>query len=207
MEILKFGDNPSPNRSNNNQRKPAAMIVAGVLVAMMGMSTTLAGTITIGTNNRVEFGQGLVSTAACDSAITVTPATSFTNTGSDADTFTVTSITLSGVSGGATAASTNCMGKYLTIKAYAGTSGTALTFTADTGTSAALLKFQIPSTAGSGPNSGANLTGSWSVAGSATNNTFTTTSGWDGSDQGLITLAGFQLSNSVTRFTIESSDS
>ena len=81
MEILKFGDNPSPNRSNNNQRKPAAMIVAGVLVAMMGMSTTLAGTMTIGTNSRVEFGQGLVNTAACDDAITVTPSSNFNTTG------------------------------------------------------------------------------------------------------------------------------
>ena len=68
MEILKFGDNPSPNRSNNNQRKPAAMIVAGVLVAMMGMSTTLAGTISIGTNSRVEFGQGVVATAAINTS-------------------------------------------------------------------------------------------------------------------------------------------
>lgn len=202
MEILKFGDNPSPNRSNNNQRKPAAMIVAGVLVAMMGMSTTLAGTITIGTNNRVEFGQGLVATAACDDAITVTPATSFTNTGSDADTFTVTSLRLTGIKGGASAASSNCMGKYLTIKAYAGTSGTALNFTADAGTTAAFLKFQIPTT-----DTLANSTSNWSAASGATSSTFTEASGWSGSDAGIVKVAGFSLSNSVTRITIESSDS
>lgn len=198
MEILKFGDNPSPNRSNNNQRKPAAMIVAGVLVAMMGMSTTLAGTITIGTNNRVEFGQGLVNTAACDSAITVTPAASFSNTGSDSDTFTVTSITLSGIEGGATAASSNCMGKYLTVRAYAGSSGTALTFDATTGSDANNLKFQIPTT-----DSVANA-GTFTASGAS--NTFSGAQGWSGAN-GQITLDGFTLPNSVTRFTIESSDS
>ena len=133
MEILKFGDNPSPNRSNNNQRKPAAMIVAGVLVAMMGMSTTLAGTITIGTNNRVEFGQGLVATAACDSAITLTPTSSFTNTGNSLDTFTVNTLTLSGIS-------QDCLGKVFVIKAFAGTSADSLGIAAsDTGSAGGAL--------------------------------------------------------------------
>ena len=193
MEILKFGDNPSPNRSNNNNpRKPAAMIVAGVLVAMMGMSTTLAGTISI-SGGRVEFGQGIVNTAACDDSIVVTPATSFTNTGVSGDTFTVTSLTLSDVNATGT---DNCLGKYLTIKAYSGSSATALTFssTADT-TTAQVIKFLIP-TSGTG----------WVSAANSVTTNFTADSGWTTS-AGTITLGAFSLSNSVTRFTIESSGS
>ena len=199
MEILKFGDNPSPNRSNNNQRKPAAMIVAGVLVAMMGMSTTLAGTITIGTNSRVEFGQGLVNTAACDDAITVTPSTTFNVSGGIYnDTFTVTSLVIGGVAGGASAAAENCIGKYFTVKAYAGSS--LLTFD---GSSAdgTFIKFRVPlSDADTSTNWSAITDNSGSSAG------FASTSGWTGA-AGTVTLQSFNLSNTVTRFTIESSDS
>ena len=200
MEILKFGDNPSPNRSNNNQRKPAAMIVAGVLVAMMGMSTTLAGTISIGTNSRVEFGQGIVSTAACDSAITVSPSTTFNTSGAGlyADTFTVTALTFGGVAGGASAAADNCIGKYFTVKAYAGDS--LLTFD---GASAdgTFLKFRIPE-------SSADTSSSWSAitAGSGSSGSFQNTSGWTGAS-GTVQVYNFNLSNTVTRFTVESSDS
>ena len=202
MEILKFGDNPSPNRSNNNQRKPAAMIVAGVLVAMMGMSTTLAGTITIGTNNRVEFGQGVVNTAACDDAITVTPSASFSNSGQSlaTDTFTVTQLVLSGIKGGAAAAEDNCMGKYFTLKAYAGSSSTPMTFPVDTGTASTSLKFRIPTT-----DTDADDYTKWAALGAS--NTFTAASGFSGSNAGTVTIAGIKLPNTVTRFTIESSDS
>lgn len=195
MEILKFGDSPSPKRSNNGGRKPGAMIIAGVLVAMMGMSTTLAGTITIGTNNRVEFGQGIVNTAACDDSITVTPGASFTNTGSNSDTFTVTTLTLSGVEA---AASTNCLGKYLTVKAYAGSSGTAMTWDTS-GTDALYIKFKVPST-------GADTSSNWSVESGSASVGFSTTTGWTGAN-GSVTITSFSLLNSVSRFTVESSDS
>ena len=195
MEILKFGDSPSPKRSNNGGRKPGAMIIAGVLVAMMGMSTTLAGTITIGTNNRVEFGQGIVNTAACDDAITVTPGASFTNTGSNSDTFTVTTLTLSGVEAAAT---TNCLGKYLTVKAYAGSSGTAMTWDTS-GTDALYIKFRVPSTGG-------NTSSNWSAESGSASVGFSTTTNWTGSTAS-VTITSFELANSVSRFTVESSDS
>ena len=201
MEILKFGDNQSPNRSNNNQRKPAAMIVAGVLVAMMGMSTTLAGTITIGTNNRVEFGQGLVSTAACDDAITVTPASSFTNSGGANDTFTVSSLTLSGIH-------SDCLGKVFVIKAYAGSSNTTLAITSSGNGNAggAFIKIKIPTSDTSTAGAYTSLT---SVGGTTNNNIagvgFSSGSAYSG-NAGAITLTGLAISNSVTRFTIESAD-
>jgi len=97
------------------------------MVAVMGLSSTLAGTITIGTGNAVEFGQGVVTAAACDAAITVTPESSFNaSTTGGADSFTVSALTISGI-GGSTlgtqnqetaVADTGCLGKVFEIEAY-----------------------------------------------------------------------------------------
>jgi hypothetical protein len=123
MELLKFSDS---GRSPRQRKNPAGFIGAGIMVAVMGLSSTLAGTITIGTGNAVEFGQGVVTAAACDPAITVTPTSSFNPSSSTdvADSFTVSAITLSGI-GGATvgsgdSATTNsgCLGKTFEIRAY-----------------------------------------------------------------------------------------
>ena len=75
MEILKFSEPPKRNSRGRSKRTGMSSLVAlaiGVLV-VGGMSTTLAGTITLNTSGSVEFGQGVVSTAACDTAIKVTP--------------------------------------------------------------------------------------------------------------------------------------
>ena len=195
MEILKFGDNPSPNRSNNNQRKPAAMIVAGVLVAMMGMSTTLAGTITINTNGAVEFGQGLVTTAACDSTINVTPSSTFSTAN---DTFTVSKLTLSDIGSG-------CYGKDLKITAY-DSAGNALKWTTG-GTAGGFVNFLIPS------DSATANAGSFSFASASTSYTagltFADYANWGSSStsNGTIAIASMGMPNSVTRITIESSGS
>ena len=207
MEILKFGDNPSPNRSNNNQRKPAAMIVAGVLVAMMGMSTTLAGTITIGTNNRIEFGQGLVTTAACDGSITITPSSSFN---ASTDTFTVTELTISNVNGYNIDANQMCLGKWFIIKAYSGSTQLNFRNSPDTATASA-LQFKIP---GTGLSDSATADSAWSMTTTSTVKpvfdgnllTFSAQGGWT-STSGTVKIGNFKLEPGVTKITIESSDS
>jgi len=96
------------------------------MVAVMGLSSTLAGTITIGTGNAVEFGQGVVTAAACDPAITVTPVSTFNPSSSTtvADSFTVSAITLSGIGGStqgageSATAGSGCLGKTFEIRAY-----------------------------------------------------------------------------------------
>ena len=203
MEILKFGDSPSPKRSNSNGRKTGPMIVAGLLVAMMGMSTTLAGTISIGTGNRVEFGQGVVDTAACDDAITVTPTSSFSYAD---DTFTVSSISLSGIANA-------CVGKDFTIKAYSGTAGTyngssvensmGLMVTGQNGAAAtSYIKFRIP-TSNSDSATAYSLISSDAYGVSAA--TFSGASSYSGGS-GQITINGLSINAAVTRITIESSD-
>ena len=55
------------------------MVTFGIAVLVLGgMGTTLAGTITLnGAGNSVEFGQGVVTTAACDSSISIIPVSAF----------------------------------------------------------------------------------------------------------------------------------
>ena len=201
MEILKFGDAPTPNRKNNNPRKPAAMVVAGLLVAMMGMSTTLAGTISI-SGGRVEFGQGLVSTAACDSdGITIAPLSAFTNSGSDSDTFTVSALTLSGIAD-------TCLGKVFKIKAFAGSSNTSLAVKASGSygvIGGAYIKIKLPTSNPGSNDYETSLTLKDGTSDSNIANVGFTGTSWS-SNAGTFQITGLAISNSVTRFTIESSD-
>ena len=202
MEILKFGDAPSPKRSNNNGRKSGPMIVAGLMVAMMGMSTTLAGTISIGTNSRVEFGQGLVATAACDDSITLNPVSSFTNSGVSGDTFTVSSIVLSDIAA-------DCAGKVFLLKAFAGSSATSLAVKAsgNGNSGGAVIKFKFPDS--NTETDTAKYTSLTKIGGSTDSSIgsvgFSSATALSGGS-GSITLTGLSIANSVTRFTIESSD-
>lgn len=140
MELLKFSDGPKTSRRGKN---PAAFIGAGIMVAVMGLSSTLAGTITIGTGT-VEFGQGVVETAACDSSITLTPTSSYSYS---SNTFSVSQLDLEGI--GTSSSSTDgpgCLGAVLELRAYNET-GTLLEFiNNDTNTTKALVIY-IPSSA------------------------------------------------------------
>jgi len=97
---------------------PLLSIVATVAL-VGGMSTTLAGTISLNTNNTVEFGQGVVTAAACDTSMEIIPTATFNNSNQQ---FTVSSVTLRGVglipTSGNTGAGPGCKGKTLTIKAF-----------------------------------------------------------------------------------------
>ncbi len=54
------------------------MVTFGIAVLVLGgMSTTLAGTISLNSGNNVEFGQGVVTTAACDTTISIAPVSSY----------------------------------------------------------------------------------------------------------------------------------
>jgi hypothetical protein len=95
-----------PKKKKNKSLK--VMLGIAALVAVPVVGTTLAASITINSGGGVQFGQGVTLAAACDSAITLTPAASFVN--SD-NTFKLATITIAGLNGVA------CNGKTLTIKA------------------------------------------------------------------------------------------
>jgi hypothetical protein len=210
MELLKFTDSPKSSRRGKN---PAAFIGAGIMVAVMGLSSTLAGTITINSSAAVEFGQGIVDTAACDSSIKVTPVSSYSY--SD-NAFTVSEVTVSnvGFDSSGNADGRGCKGQVLELRAY-NSSGTLLDFYSDTATTSA-LNFRIPADTvlatsfakgmydvdGSGATTGSTRSASPTLAVNS-GTTGSTASATDASALS-VTLGGLKLSATVTRITVES---
>ena len=112
MKLLNLdsGDEAAtPNKKKSKWLKIGIGVSALVLIPTIG--STLAGTITIGSGS-VEFGQGVVDTAACDDTISVAP-TSTLNPGGFGTVpfFEILSITLSGIVG-------DCFGKTFRLSAY-----------------------------------------------------------------------------------------
>ena len=111
MEILNLGGVNEPSE-RPSKKKLKVIIGIGVLAGVMGMGSTLAASITLNGGTAVEFGQGVQLVTACDSAITVTPASEFVNsvTSGQAN-FRLASVTLSDIGEG-------CIGKKIRITAY-----------------------------------------------------------------------------------------
>ena len=113
MKLLNLdsGDEAAPpNKKKSKWLKIGIGVSALVLIPTIG--STLAGSITIGSGS-VEFGQGVVDTAACDDTISVAP-TSTLNPGNPPATlpfFEILSITLSGIN-------SDCIGKTFRLSAY-----------------------------------------------------------------------------------------
>ncbi|MCX6428408.1 MAG: hypothetical protein NT152_02345 [Actinobacteria bacterium] len=130
MSILNFG---SGKKSSGFDKEKSVKAILGIaLVAItVALGSTLAANININ-SGPVEFGQGVAQTTACDSAITITPNSSFDNSATPipaptpttaTGVFVLGSITVSGVDSGD---GTGCDGKYLTLKGYGESSNTPL---------------------------------------------------------------------------------
>jgi hypothetical protein len=223
MEILKFSEPPKRSNRSGSARKNGLMpmVTFGIAVLVLGgMSTTLAGTISLGTGNTVEFGQGVVTTAACDTTINVIPVSTYeTSTGFYVNQIRITDI---GVSGGGSDTTTaaniakGCLGKAFTVRAYSATA--ALDFTSN-GTSDPTggLVFRIPSSIDSATASINYTKAATAISGTTFDKTyFTIASSGAGSftalsstvgtaANGTVTLGGFSLPATVERITLESS--
>ena len=91
MPTLDFEGVPTP-RPRKNLR---LLLGVGTIAAVVGISSTLAGSITLNGDDNIEFGQGVLTTAACDSSITFTPFSEFANA-TDAK-YLMSSIRISGI--------------------------------------------------------------------------------------------------------------
>lgn len=210
MELLKFSDSPKSARRGKN---PAAFIGAGIMVAVMGLSSTLAGTITVSGGSAVEFGQGIVDTAACDSSIKVTPTSTYSYS---SNAFTVSSVTISNIgftdAGAVNSNGRGCKGQVLELRAYDNT-GTLLPFYSDTATTEA-LNFFIPNdtvVATSFAKGMYNVDNGATEGNKTVNATLAVNSGTtadeaDATDASAlsVTLGGLKLSAAVVRLTVES---
>jgi len=125
MEFLNLGgpaDDAEVGRRapiSKSKKKIFALVGVGVLVATIGVGTTLASSITLNSGS-VEFGQGVSATAACEHSdtITVTPLSSYDNSTTS---FTLSGINLSGID-------TTCEGKYLKISLWSANAAPMLDF-------------------------------------------------------------------------------
>jgi hypothetical protein len=125
VEILKFAEPPKRSSRTSTQKRGGLMPLLAVVVSVAvvgGMSTTLAGTISLNSSGSVEFGQGVVTTAACDTSIKILPVSAFDSQSATVP-FYVEKIELQDIgiksSGTDTAtAGGGCLGKRLTLKAY-----------------------------------------------------------------------------------------
>lgn len=124
VEILSFEGGAKPAKK---KRSLGIIIGVAVFAGVSTLGSTLAASVTIG-SGPITFGQGVVQAVACDSSITVTPATSFVNT-AGAGSFLLKTITVSDLDNAASNSSTGagCGGKNLIIRAYGDSDGTALT--------------------------------------------------------------------------------
>jgi hypothetical protein len=93
-------------------KKPLKLFLGtGVLVGALALGSTFAANINLNGNSDVEFGQGVVTTTACDDdgGITVTPFSTFVNATGVGE-HRMSSIRISDIDG--------CDGKVFRIKAY-----------------------------------------------------------------------------------------
>jgi hypothetical protein len=211
MEILKFSEPPKRSNRSGSARKNGLMpmVTFGIAVLVLGgMSTTLAGTITLNSSGSVEFGQGVVTTAACDTSIKVTPATTYeTNTA----TFKVNQVTLSGIGIAATETNTaaqvlaGCLGKTFTVRAYDNLKRL-MTFTTDGNPTSFSFKLMADTATALSAAQPTAVTGGFSAAKSGYWLALTTTDENSARDNtGIVTITGFTLGAEVDKLTVETS--
>ena len=115
MSILDLGTGPS--RPSVGKKSTRIFLGFGLLIAVIGVGSTFASTISINANQDIEFGQGVQKSVFCggDESITVTPISSFANT-DELGTFGLTGITVSDIP-------EECSDRNFVIKVYNNTGG------------------------------------------------------------------------------------
>ena len=103
-------------KKKNRALKIGLGVGALVLVPVIGM--TFAASITINSGSAIQFGQGVNQATACDSDVTLTAATNFSNT-SGAGSFNTGSVVVSAIAD-------TCNGKKFTIKLFGDSSDSVL---------------------------------------------------------------------------------
>ena len=206
MEILKFAEPPKRSSRTNTKKRGGIMPLLAVVVSVAvvgGMSTTLAGTISLNTSGSVEFGQGVVTTAACDTTIKILPASSFETSTS---TFSVSSISLEdiGISGGTDTATAGggCLGKKLTLKAY-NVSGEALNVNIAGNSDSVYVTLPATATLANDKN---NYSTKSDFATITSASQFAGNTAATGASAGTFTIGNLKISGTVTKITLESSE-
>ena len=121
MEILKFENAPAPRKSAPKKSNLKSLAGLATVAAVAVLGSTLAANISLGTGSAIEFGQGVQTTSACDSEITLAPKVTFVNSATNPQ-FYLSTVSFTGVDG----TSNGCQNKVLTLNAYGNTDATPL---------------------------------------------------------------------------------
>jgi hypothetical protein len=196
MEILKFENAPAPRKAVAKKSNLKSLAGLATVAAVAVLGSTLAANISLGTGSSLEFGQGVQVTAACDSAITLSPKVTFVNSASNPQ-FMFSTVSFSDVDGraigsAASGGGTGCATRTLTLNAYGDTLATPVSFAT---VSSALVSAATIGINGSTPTTSAGFTIS-AVTGAAT-----ATSSFD---LGITTPAA--TSGAIYKLTLQSSN-
>ena len=114
-----YNDDPEVPETKKSLWARASIFLTGLLFIAVG--NTFAGDISINSGSSLEFGQGVSVATACDSSITLTPYSTFSNSDTGTASFYFSGFRLSDIDNNA------CNGAVFTVKAYSSDSNTALT--------------------------------------------------------------------------------
>jgi len=111
MLILDLGTGPS--RPTVGKKSSRIFLGFGLLIAVIGIGSTFASTISINSGQDIEFGQGVQQSIFCGGtkSITVTPFSTYANRDDNDTTFGLTGIKVSEIPD-------DCSGKNFVIKVY-----------------------------------------------------------------------------------------
>jgi hypothetical protein len=137
MNILKFENAPAPRKAVAKKSNLKSLAGLATVAAVAVLGSTLAANISLGTGSSLEFGQGVQVTAACDSAITLSPKVTFVNSPSNPQ-FMFSTVSFSDVDARAVGAATSgggtgCATRTLTLNAYGDTLSTPIAFASSSG--------------------------------------------------------------------------
>ena len=196
MEILKFENAPAPRKAVAKKSNLKSLAGLATVAAVAVLGSTLAANISLGTGSSLEFGQGVQVTAACDSAITLSPKVTFVNSASNPQ-FMFSTVSFSDVDGraigsAASGGGTGCATRTLTLNAYGDTLATPVAFATASGTGISAATIGIN---GSTPTTSAGFTISNTANLNAANSSF---------DLGITTPNA--TSGAIYKLTLQSSN-
>ena len=135
-------DRSATKKKNNKVLK--ALLGISALIAVPVIGTTLAASIAINSEDPIQFGQGVIATATCDTEINAALSTEYVS-----GEFVLDKITLSSLNTTPTSSNVGCGGQYLKVRVY-NSSGDLVEIdsTAATGT---VVQFLIPTSGNTQP--------------------------------------------------------
>jgi hypothetical protein len=136
-------DRAATKKKNNKVLKVLLGISALIAVPVIG--TTLAASIAINSAAPIQFGQGVIATATCDTAINATLSTAYVS-----GAFVLDKITLSDLDTRPTSSNVRCGGQYLKVRVY-DSGGDLIEIDSTAVTTKTVVQFLIPASGSTQP--------------------------------------------------------